>query len=146
MNRSRQVIAYSAMMAAMVFVLKWLQWRYLVIDHSIDIYIGIVALLFTFLGVWMATQLAKPRDQTKSPAGDALDEVDLQKLGLTSREQEVLQLITQGCSNAEIAEKLFLSLSTVKSHVSNLFVKLDVRSRTQAIRKVRTKELQRPGL
>lgn len=131
-------------MAILVFILKWLQWKYLVADNSIEIYIGLVALIFTFLGVWVANQLAKPKVKTiiiekeihiPSTKDRAVNEIELSKLNLTAREYEVLQLLVQGASNAEIADKLFLSLSTIKTHVSNLFVKMDVKSRTQAIEK-----------
>ena len=144
LHKSRNIFLYGALMAVLVFVLKWLQWKYLIADNSLDIYIGLIALFFTVLGVWVASQLAKPKIQTvivekevylpqQNPT--AVDEVELKKLNLTSREYEVLQLLTQGDSNAEIADKLCLSLSTVKTHVSNLFVKMDVRNRTQAMKK-----------
>lgn len=128
----------------LVFILKWLQWKYLVADNSIEIYIGLVALIFTVLGVWVANQLAKPKVKTiiiekeihiLPTKNSTVNEVELNKLNLTAREYEVLQLLVKGSSNAEIADKLFLSLSTIKTHVSNLFVKMDVKSRTQAIEK-----------
>jgi ATP/maltotriose-dependent transcriptional regulator MalT len=132
-------------MAVLVFLLKWLQWKYLITDNSVDIYIGLIALLFTLLGVWVANQLTRTRVETVvvekeifvSGPADAVNETELKKLNLTSREYEVLQLLTQGRSNAEIADSLFLSLSTIKTHVSNLFVKMDVKSRTQAIEKAK---------
>jgi DNA-binding NarL/FixJ family response regulator len=67
----------------------------------------------------------------------AVNEEELRKLNLTTREHEVLQLLSRGHSNAEIAERLFLSLSTVKTHVSNLLVKMDVKSRVQALEKAK---------
>jgi two-component system, NarL family, response regulator LiaR len=146
----RHIIFYGVIMAVLVFVLKWLQWKYLVTDNSIEIYIGLIAVFFTGLGVWVATQLAKPKVQTvvvekevylTPPPGFIVDEAELKKLNLTSREYEVLQLLTQGHSNAGIAEKLFLSLSTVKTHVSNLFVKMDVRNRVQAVERARRLKL-----
>jgi|ERR1041384_6799507 DNA-binding NarL/FixJ family response regulator len=132
MTRFKQILLYSAAMGVLVFVLKWLQWKYLIADNSSEIYIGIIALIFTALGAWIAKQLVKPKIRVND---FAIDESQLRQLNLTGREYEVLQLITKGCSNAEIAEKLFLSLSTVKTHVSNLFVKMDVKSRTQAVEK-----------
>jgi NarL family two-component system response regulator LiaR len=146
---SRHILLYGAAMAVLVFILKWLQWTYLITDNSLDIYIGLIALFFTFLGVWIANQLTKPKVETKietvvvekkiyvSQPPDALNSDELKKFNLTTREYEVLTLLTQGRSNAEIADNLFLSLSTVKTHVSNLFVKMDVKSRTQAIEKAR---------
>ncbi|HTF21450.1 MAG TPA: response regulator transcription factor [Chryseolinea sp.] len=139
-KRSRHIVVYAALLSALVFLLKWLQWKYLIADYSMEIYVGIVAVAFTSLGLWIATQLTKPKVQTvvvekevylKAPVNEA----ELAKLNLTNREYEVLKLLTQGCSNAEIAEHLFLSLSTIKTHVSNLFVKMDVKNRTQAVEK-----------
>lgn len=132
------------MLAILVFALKWLQWKFLIVDNSIDIYIGLVALFFTVLGVWVATQLVKPKVQTvviekeifvRQPETFAINETELKKLNLSSREYEVLELLAKGHSNADIANILFLSVSTVKTHVSNLLVKLDVSNRTQAVEK-----------
>jgi two-component system, NarL family, response regulator LiaR len=143
-NSSRHIISYGFFMAILVFILKWLQWKYLITDNSSDIYIGLIAVFFTLLGIWMATQLSKPKIQTliiekevyQPPLGNmTINETELKRLNLTSREYEVLQLLIQGYTNAEAAEKLFLSLSTIKTHVSNLFVKMEVKNRTQAVEK-----------
>jgi two-component system, NarL family, response regulator LiaR len=143
---SRHILLYGAAMALLIFILKWLQWKYLITDNSSDIYIGLIAVFFTFLGVWAANQLARPKVETVviekevfvTVAGDTqVNENELKKLNLTGREYEVLQLLTKGLSNSEIADKLFLSISTIKTHVSNLFVKMDVKSRTQAIEKAK---------
>lgn len=140
----RYIFLYGLILAILVFVLKWLQWKFLIVDNAIDIYIGFVAFFFTGLGVWVATQLVKPKIQTViiekevlivQPENFTINETELQKLNLSSREYEVLQLLTKGYSNADIAETLFLSLSTIKTHVSNLYLKMDVKSRTQAIEK-----------
>jgi len=127
-------------------IFQWLQWKYIITDNSLDIYIGIIAVFFTLLGVWVATHLAKPQIRTvivekevylPLPESIAINETELKKLQLTNREYEVLRLLTQGCSNAEVGENLFLSLSTVKTHVSNLFVKMDVKNRIQAVEKAK---------
>jgi two-component system, NarL family, response regulator LiaR len=141
---SRHLFLYGAVMAVLVFALKWLQWKYLITDNSSEIYLGLMAILFTLLGVWVATQLAKPKVQTiivekevyLSQSSDlTINEAELKKLNLSIREYEVMQLLTQGHTNAEIAEKLFLSISTIKTHVSNLFIKMDVKNRAQVIEK-----------
>ncbi|NIJ54413.1 response regulator transcription factor [Dyadobacter arcticus] len=133
-------------MAILVFVLKWLQWKFLIVDNSLEIYIGLIAIFFTVLGVWAAMQLIKPKIQTvvvekeifiEPPTEFEINEDELRKLNLSNREHEVLQLLTKGYSNTEISETLFLSLSTVKTHVSSLFVKMDVKSRAQAIEKAK---------
>jgi DNA-binding CsgD family transcriptional regulator len=144
--RSRHLILYGSILAILVFVLKWLQWKFLILDNSLDIYIGLIAVFFTVLGIWMATQLVKPKIEkvivekeiyVEARPQSGINETELKKLNLSSREYEVLQLLSRGCSNADIADKLFLSLSTVKTHVSNLFFKMDVKSRTQAIEKAK---------
>lgn len=144
--KARHIILYGLLLAILVFVLKWLQWKFLIVDNATDIYMGLIAVFFTILGVWVATQLAKPKVQTVvvekeiyiyQPDDVAINETELKKLNLSNREYEVLQLLARGHSNAEIAENLFLSLSTVKTHVSSLFVKMDVKSRTQAIEKAK---------
>ncbi|MEM7381430.1 MAG: response regulator transcription factor, partial [Bacteroidota bacterium] len=76
----------------------------------------------------------KKRNPTKVEGGEReIDHGKIKQLGLSSREYEVLQEISNGLSNREIASKLFLSESTIKTHVSNLLIKLDAKRRTQAI-------------
>lgn len=136
----KPILLYGAALAALVFALKWLQWKFLIIDNAIDIYIGLVAVFFTILGIWVATQLMKPKVETiikEVPEPFAVNEDGLKKLNLSSREYEVLQLLAKGYSNAGMAESLFLSLSTIKTHVSNLYLKMEVKSRTQALEKAK---------
>lgn len=144
--KTRHITIYGLLLALLVFGLKWLQWKFLIVDNSLDIYVGLLAVFFTILGVWIATKLVKPKVQkvvvekevyVTLPEEFTINESELDKLNLSSREYEVLQLLAKGYSNADIAESLFLSLSTVKTHVSNLFVKMDVKSRTQTIEKAR---------
>ncbi|EOZ97125.1 Response regulator LiaR [Indibacter alkaliphilus LW1] len=143
------ILRYALIMAILVFVLKWLQWKYLIVDNAIDIYVGLIAVFFTILGIWLATQLTKPKveqviveKEVYVPLSEdfAINQSALEALNLTKREFEILQLISSGHSNAEIADNLFLSLSTVKTHLSNLYVKMDVKRRTQAVD--RAKKLQ----
>lgn len=146
LKSAKSVFLYAVLMALLVFALKWMQWKYLIVDHSVDIYVGLIAVFFTLLGIWVASQLTKPKIETVvvekqvyvvSPESFVLNEVELAKLNLTTREYEVLQQLSKGLSNAEIGEQLFLSLSTVKTHVSNLLFKMDVKNRTQAIEKAK---------
>ena len=142
----RHTILYGLILAILVFVLKWLQWKFLIVGNAIDIYIGLVAVFFTVLGIWVARQLMKSRVETlivekevlvPQPEKFILNEAELKKLKLSDREYEILQLLAKGYSNAEIAQRIFLSLSTIKTHISNLYFKMDVKSRTQAITKAR---------
>lgn len=142
--RSKLIIGYAVLLAALVLVLKWLEWKYLMVDNSMEAYIGLLAIFFTVLGVWIARHIVKPKVETVVVEKEVIvtqngpfirDEAALEKLNLSAREYEILQLLAKGYSNAEIAGGLFLSLSTVKTHISNLFFKLDVKSRTKAIEK-----------
>ena len=118
---------------------------FLILDHALDIYIGAIALIFTGLGIWLALKLAKPKTQTvivekeiyRATDEFVLNEAELEKLGLSRRELEVLQHMADGLSNGEIAEKIFVSLNTVKTHSSKIFEKLDVKRRTQAVEKAK---------
>jgi DNA-binding CsgD family transcriptional regulator len=139
-------ILYGLSMAVLLFILKWLQFRFVIIDHALEIYVGAIAIIFTALGIWLALKLARPKTQTvvvekevyKTPLHDfATNEAELAKLGLSKRELEVLQLIAEGLSNQEIAARLFVSLNTIKTHSSRIFEKLEVKRRTQAIEKAK---------
>ena len=149
-HKSRHIILYGIAMAFLVFLLKWLQWKYLIADNSLEIYIGLLALLFTALGVWIAAQLTKPKVKTVIIEKEVylpysedfeLNEEELNKLNLTNREYDVLQQLMLGYSNAEIAKSLFLSVSTVKTHTSNLFAKMEVKNRFQAVEKAKRLKL-----
>ncbi len=141
-NSVRHIILYGLATASLIFGLKWLQWNFLIMENAIDIYVGLLAIIFTMLGAWIASQSIKPKTQTVfmekpimiyEPKEFILNQAGLKRLNLTTREYQILKLIVQGYSNSDIAEKLFLSLSTIKTHVSNLYTKMDVSSRFQAI-------------
>lgn len=144
-SKERQhIFIYAAALAALVLFLKWMEWKFLLANNSIEIYIGLIALFFTILGIWIAKQLIKPKVEIKVVEKEVLvypspeiDEAMIEKLELSAREYEILQLIAKGLSNDGIAKTVFLSVSTVKTHVSNLYFKLDVKSRTQAIEKAK---------
>ena len=141
LRRHRYTLLYGAGLAVLLFLLKWLEWRFIIFDHAIEIYSGAIAVLFTGLGIWLATKLARPKVVaiTLPPAESAQtpDPGTIAKLGLSTRELEVLQLMAEGLSNQEIAARLFVSLNTIKTHSSRIFEKLDVRRRTQAVEKAR---------
>ncbi len=143
-TRNKHIILYGAALALLVFLLKWLEWRYLVMDRAIELYGGAIAILFTGLGIWLAVKLARPKWRTVVvekevyvKAATGINEKEAARLGLSIREREVLQLMAEGLSNQEIAGRLFVSLNTVKTHSANIFEKLDVRRRTQAVEKAK---------
>ncbi len=141
-RENRHIILYGLVLALLVLALKWLQWQFLILDNAIEIYIGFIALFFTLLGIWLARQLTKPKVKTvvvekEVPIVSVPDKSLLEELNLSSREYEVLQLLAKGQSNNDIAENLYLSTSTVKTHLYNLYSKMEVKSRTQAMEKAK---------
>jgi DNA-binding CsgD family transcriptional regulator len=140
------ILIYGISLALLLFLLKWLEFRFIIFDHAFEIYAGAIALIFTGLGIWLAHKLTKPKVQTVvvekevyiNNTGDfVLNEKEMARLGISKRELEVLQLIAEGLSNDEIAARLFVSLNTIKTHTSKLFEKLDVKRRTQATEKAK---------
>jgi NarL family two-component system response regulator LiaR len=144
--RNKAAIAYSISLAFLLFLLKWLELRFIIFDHSFEIYIGFIAVIFTALGIWLALKLSKPKIETVivekevyiNKNEDFVPDTSLiARLELSKRELEILGLLAQGHSNQEIAAELFVSLSTVKTHNQNLFEKLDVNRRIQAVEKAK---------
>ena len=125
-------------MAVLISLLKLLEYRFFVHDFSLELYLGVIALLFTGVGTWLGLKLTRQKIVVVAPPSEfKLNEDVLRQSGLSKREYEVLELMAKGCSNQEIADRLFVSLNTIKTHSSNLFVKLDVKRRTQAIQKAK---------
>ncbi|WP_317132532.1 response regulator transcription factor [Taibaiella lutea] len=146
LRKNKGAIIYSISLAILLFLLKWLELRFVIFDHALEIYIGAIAIIFTSLGIWLALKLSKPKIETVIVEKEIivtrneqfiLNEAVINQLELSKRELEVLALMAEGLSNQEIAAKLFISLSTVKTHNQNLFEKLDVKRRTQAAEKAR---------
>lgn len=134
----KTVLLYGLALAALTAVLKILEYKFFIRDLSLEFYLTVVALFFTGLGIWAGIQLSRKKQvpiAARSGEAFTIDNLQVETLGLSKRELEVLQLMSQGLSNQEIADRLFVSLNTVKTHSSNLFIKLDVRRRTQAVQK-----------
>ena len=146
LRKNKTNLLYGALLGTLLFLLNWLELRFMIFDHSVEIYIGAIAIIFTLLGIWLAIKLIKPKVETvvvekylytdpNTPF--AINEDALNKLGISKRELEVLQLMAEGLSNQEIAKRLFVSLNTVKTHSSKIFEKMDVQRRTQAVEKAK---------
>ncbi|MFM7856757.1 MAG: response regulator transcription factor, partial [Flammeovirgaceae bacterium] len=132
------VILYALALALLVWLLKWLEFRFLVRDISLEMYLGIVAIFFTSLGIWAGVRLTRKKIVTLALKPEfVLNRAELNRLGISKREHEVLELMARGMSNQEIADRLFVSLNTIKTHSSNLFLKLEVSRRTQAVQKAK---------
>jgi NarL family two-component system response regulator LiaR len=133
------VLIYGLCGGVLIVVLQLIEFRFLVLEHSIEIYGALIALLFAGVGIWLGLKLTRKKEvvvvkEVPAPSQPfTLNEERLKDLGITKRELEILELIARGMSNREIAEKLFVSENTVKTHSSRLFDKLSAKRRTQAV-------------
>ena len=146
-----QWLAYGLIAGALAAGMAWTKYRLVIADHATELYGLIVATLFISLGIWLGLRLSKPKTiihkeriieerivvREVAVTNTEMDAQAAEKIGLSARELDVLQLLCKGHSNAEIADALFVSANTVKTHVSNLLFKLDVKRRTQAADRAR---------
>jgi len=145
----RHVLIYGLIAGVLIAALNLIQYRYLVVEHSVEIYGGLVAAVFSAVGIWLGLRItarrrvleldasadrASPVYAPIAPGQPFLpDEKRREDLRITPRELEILNLIAQGMSNREIADRLFVSENTVKTHSSRVFDKLGAKRRTQAV-------------
>jgi len=140
----KTVLLYGVLCGALIAALRFIEYRWLVIEHSFEIYGGLIAAVFSGVGIWLGLRLTRPKETIKEtvvvrevrvPDGAPFvrDEEQRQALGLTARELEILELMAEGLSNKEIADRVFVSENTVKTHTSRVFDKLGARRRTQAV-------------
>ena len=148
----RDILLYGVCGGLLIAVLKLTEYRFLVVEHSVEIYGALVAALFAGLGIWLGQTLTRkkpaviikevPAQAPVQPMGPFVaDETRVSQLGITPRELEILGLIATGLSNREIAGRLFVSENTVKTHSSRLFDKLSAKRRTQAVQIGKTARL-----
>jgi NarL family two-component system response regulator LiaR len=135
----REILLYGLCGGLLIVALKLVEYRFLVVEHSVEIYAAVVVALFAGLGIWLGLTVTRKQTvvvkEVRVPAAGpfVLNEARVQELGLTPRELEILGAIAGGMSNREIGEKLFVSENTVKTHSRRLFDKLGAKRRTQAV-------------
>jgi DNA-binding CsgD family transcriptional regulator len=139
---SKTVLAYGLLGGLLIVLLKVIEYRFLVLEHSLEIYGGVVALLFSVLGIWLGLKLTRTKEtvilkEVQVVGPFVRNEGRLGELGITPRELEILEALAAGHSNREIAERLFVSENTVKTHAARLFDKLQARRRTQAVQRAK---------
>jgi DNA-binding NarL/FixJ family response regulator len=146
----KHVLLYGLLAGVCIAGLKAIEYRWLVVEHSIEIYGGLVAVIFAAIGLWLGLKLTRPAPEAivrevlvEAPREFVRDQRALESLGVTPRELEILELIAQGLSNREIAERVFVSENTVKTHSSRVFDKLGAKRRTQAVQLARERRLIR---
>ncbi len=136
---SKHILTYGLLGGAIIALLKLVEYQYLVVEHSVEIYGALIAGLFAGFGIWLGLRMTRARERVivreiAVPASAFVrDTRRVKALGITPRELEILELIASGLSNREIAERIFVSENTVKTHSSRLFDKLGARRRTQAV-------------
>jgi len=136
----RHVLLFGLLAGVLIAGLRLIEYRWLVLQHSVEIYGALVAAIFSAVGIWLGRRLTRRPEKVvirevlvPAPAGFIRDEHKLTSLGITPRELEILELIAEGLSNREIAERVHVSENTVKTHSSRVFDKLGARRRTQAV-------------
>ena len=149
----RHVLIFGLVGGLLIVALQYTEYRFVVIEHSIELYGALIAILFAIFGIWLGLRITRRREtivvkevlvpasgRSSDPASPfAPNTAQQQSLGITDRELEILTLIARGLSNREIATELFVSENTVKTHCSRAFDKLGAVRRTQAVQ--RGKEL-----
>jgi len=142
MNRRTLIygIMYGLCGGLLIAFLKYIEYRFIIVEHSIEIYGGLTAILFASVGIWLGLKLTRKKEVVivkevlvTSAEPFLVNQSRVRDLGITKRELEILELIAQGLSNREIAEKLFVTENTVKTHSSRLLDKLNAKRRTQAV-------------
>ena len=145
----RHVLIFGLVGGLLIAVLQYSEYRFVVMEHSVEIYVALVAILFATFGIWLGLRIARKRKPTHEagvrevlvPAEAATlkpftpNTANQQTLGITARELEILTLIARGCSNREIATQLFVSENTIKTHCARAFEKLGAARRTQAVQR-----------
>ena len=142
MSGLKRILVYSSAAGVLLTLLKYVEYQHFVREYPGEVYGGVVALIFTAVGIYFGLRWTTQKEvireiRIRDDTPFALNTANLEQLGITKREHEILELIAQGLSNREIAEKLFVSENTVKTHSSRLFDKMDVKRRVQAVQRGR---------
>jgi two-component system, NarL family, response regulator LiaR len=137
----KPVLLFGVLGGVLIAALKLVEYRFLVVDRSLEIYGGLVALLFAMVGIWLGSRLTRRQEvvvlrevHVPAPARFVRNTTRQAQLGITARELEILELIAAGLSTREIAARLFVSENTVKTHSARVYSKLSAKRRTQAVK------------
>jgi two-component system, NarL family, response regulator LiaR len=136
-------LGFGLLITAVLVLFQVARFTHFRVGVGIEVWIAVFSVVFLVIGIFLSRKLYAPRariiekEVLVNAQPFSIDEKQLEKTGLSKRELEILGLITEGLSNQQIADKLFVSENTIKKHVSNLFFKLDVERRTEAIKKAK---------
>ena len=135
----RIILLYGLSGGLLIAALRFTEYRFLVLEHSVEIYGALIALIFAAIGIKLGLTFTRKeevvvvREVPVPETAFVRNEEHVATLGITPRELEILEQIASGKSTRQIAESLFVSENTVKTHASRLFDKLGVNRRTQAV-------------
>ena len=125
----KTILVFGLLILALLLLFQFSKYSIYSGSTTIEIIISVIAIVFFVIGVFINKKYQRSTESLQ----DKIDYDKINALEITTREYEVLQHISEGLSNKEIAAKLFLSESTIKTHVSNLLLKLNAKRRTQAV-------------
>lgn len=125
----KTIIVFGLLILSLLLLFQLSKYAIISGDLDSELVIATIAIVFFFIGVY----LNKKSLQTRNTASEDINLQKIKELDISHREYEVLIGISEGLSNKEIGEKLFVSESTIKTHVSNLLSKLNAKRRTQAL-------------
>jgi DNA-binding NarL/FixJ family response regulator len=128
----KTIFIFATLIIALLVLFQLSKFSIMQGNSSLELIIAAIAIVFFFIGIYINKKRAHSQEKSKT---STIDSAQIEKIGLSKREYEVLCKLAQGHSNKEIASLLFVSESTIKTHVSNIYIKLDVKRRTQAIQK-----------
>jgi len=131
-RQHKEVLQFGLVMGLLALIFQVFSYRNMFFSSSDWVLVGI-GVICLMIGIWLgARQL-----ENKKHKDTELGLVSPADYGLSDREMDVLLLLADGLSNQEIAEKLFVSTNTIKTHLGNIFSKLHVKRRTQAVQRAR---------
>jgi predicted DNA-binding protein (UPF0251 family) len=123
------IIGFGLLIFSLLVLFRLASYAQFSLHFGMELWIAVFSVLFFIIGIYISRKMfQKEIIQEKKvfievPATNDIDPQQLTKLGLSKREYEILQLITEGLSNQQIAGKLYISENTIKKHISNLFLK-----------------------
>ena len=133
------IIGFGLLILCLLILFKIAEINFTSGNVRLEIIVAIAAIIFFFAGIYF-NKRSQNNEVPRAPV-QGIDYTEIKKAGLTQREHDVLVKMAEGLSNQEIADALFLSESTIKTHVSNILFKLDAKRRTQAIQVAKEKKI-----
>lgn len=140
-KKRHSIWIYGSLMGGLLLILQLIEYKYSIRDIPSSLLILLLALIFTTIGIWVGLSFRKPKREVSDAVEAKKIQTRLSLLNISTREYEVIQLVGKGYSNQQIADQLHISLSTVKTHTSKIFSKLDVKRRTQLVKKAQELEI-----